>query len=157
MKKLALLLALLLVAGIGLWQASQPSQDAHTETAGHDCPAKGEPAPPAPIPAEPPAPMSVERPAPVATAVPPASVVRSEPIQPARRKLSVNDVVLPGNRIYDAEFGLSAIYPTAGASRCGAALGRDAGENTIFLRPPEGSRRDRELYYRAMATVRRST
>jgi len=110
MKKLALLLALLLVAGNGLWQASQRHRTRHrnrrprlpgerrARSAGADSRRT---------------PGADERRASgaVATAVPPASVVRSEPIQPARRKLSVNDVVLPGNRIYDAEFGLSAIYP----------------------------------------------
>jgi hypothetical protein len=146
-KKVALLLALLLLGGISAWWFWRPADSA----------ASARPVAEAAAESKGPTPQSKTTGvvAPVMSAValtttpsvaaPTAAVV----IQRPPGKMSVNDVVLPGNRIYDAKFGLTATYPENWTVRDVALRwGVNEGENTIFFGVPDASQATSSMYYR---------
>lgn len=147
MKKVALLSALLLLGGISawwLWWPADPAASAKTVT---------EVATEAKGPTPQPKPTGAVAPV-VSAAAPSTTPPKQQPTAPVVMprtpgKLSVNDVVLPGNRIYDAKFGLAATYPENWTVRDVALRwGVNEGENTIFFGLPEAAQATSSMYYR---------
>lgn len=138
-KKLALVSLPILLGGLVVWWLVRPSSPVGTAIA-----AAGE-STKATLP--PPSPTQIERVAP-ATPSPTASE-KAVPAQKSDSQTLLRDLLLSGNRIFDAKLGLMATYPADWTVRDAALRwGVNQGENTIFFAPPEGSQADPSLYYR---------
>src|SRR5262245_45834467 len=107
MKKSALLFALLLLGGIGAWWLWRPAAPPASERPVAAAAVESK-RPTQPKPADVVAPIV---PAVAPTTTPSAPAPSPIVMQRPPGKMSANDVLLPGNRIYDPKFGLAATYP----------------------------------------------
>jgi hypothetical protein len=146
-KKFALLFALLVVVAIGVWWLQRPAAPSAPAIAVVEADSKSMTPAPRAMPAEAMAPTAPTV-APAAASPAPAPAARMVMERPPG-KLSVNDVVLPGNRISDPEIGLAATYPENWTVRDVALRwGVNEGENTIFFGLPDGMQGTSSMYYR---------
>jgi hypothetical protein len=143
-KKVVPIFVLLVVAAIATWSWVRSSARPESPVVTATDQAKAPTSLPKSKPPEPAAPVTK------ADARPPTPAARTAVVlQKPPGQMTINDVVLPGNRISDPKFGLSATYPADWTVRDVALRwGVNEGENTIFFGPPEGSQAVPSLYYR---------
>lgn len=147
MKKVAPLLALLLLGGISAWWLSRPADTAASARTVAETAAESK----GPTPQSKPAGVVAPVVSAVAPKTTPSTPAPTAPVALQRPpgRMSANDVVLPGNRIYDAKFGLAATYPENWTVRDVALRwGVNEGENTIFFGLPDASQATSSMYYR---------
>jgi hypothetical protein len=147
MKKIVVLTALIVLIGIGVrWLMRPAAPVAPPPVAATNGVKAKAPAPPpvvtvAPVTPPPVAPTPIERQR--AAADVEAFRLRSS------AGPTVAELVLPGNRIFDANLGLMANYPKDWTVReVAMRWGANNGENTVFFGPPEGNQAQPSMYYR---------
>jgi hypothetical protein len=78
----------------------------------------------------------------------PAPVAEAAPGKPAA-KMTLADILLPDNRLYDEKSGFRVEYPVGwGVRNVALRWGVNEGENTIFFALPEDYKAASSLYYR---------
>ena len=73
---------------------------------------------------------------------------RSAHSGPTPGPIPLHEVLQPGNRYFDARYGVAATYPDGWVVREAQRWGVNDGENTVFFDPPPGSEASPSMYYR---------